>query len=426
MALWLCLFMNYTKTDLITGRKQMGSKFIFFIKNIFKITIMFFIGLFAIRNKKIIIMGQRKPKTKTIKVPNDYFMHNTKYLFLYLNNNSQHDLKIIYLCDDKNMIKELKDKGYRDIYPRKSFKGIYYALRAKYWLYDDSRFSVTFPILSAGAVCINFWHGISYKYIGVSEKYYKLKNWEKRIYKFFYVENDYMIANSDYDANIYIRDWLMNEKNIKKLGSPRLDSLLYEFKNEQIFMEEDYNNIKRFKDSGKKIIIYMPTFRDTGKDISGWLKSDKLKEFLNQNNAVLVCKLHFADKNSLDFQSSEELYKMNSDFDIYPVLKYSDCLVTDYSSIAFDYLLLDKPILYYVPDLKEYQEQCRKLYMGYNDFAAGEIIENEKDLIPALENIANGIDNYKEKRKILRDKMFVYQDGKNCERVMDWIKSLNK
>ncbi|MBQ2871928.1 CDP-glycerol glycerophosphotransferase family protein, partial [bacterium] len=213
---------------------------------------------------------------------------------------------------------------------------------------------------------------------------------------------------------------------IKILGSPRLDVLLHDIPNAEMFMEEDFNNIKNFKTQGKKIFIYMPTFRDTGKDISGWLKSDKLKEFLHNNNAVLVCKLHPFDKNSLDFELSEDFYKMDSDSDVYPILKYTDALITDYSSVYFDYLLLDKPILYYSPDLKEYQEKCRGFYEPYDKLTAGAITQTEQELFDAMQNVIDGVDNYKEQRKALRDRMFKYQDGRNCERVIEWIKSLDK
>ena len=116
---------------------------------------------------------------------------------------------------------------------------------------------------------------------------------------------------------------------------------------------------------------------------------------------------------------------MNSSSDIYAVLKYSTALITDYSSIYFDYLLLDRPIIYYIPDLYEYQTKCRGFYEPYENLTAGIYTTNENELINGLNNIICLKDEYKEKRKLLRDRMFVHQDGKNCERVIEWIKSLN-
>ena len=117
---------------------------------------------------------------------------------------------------------------------------------------------------------------------------------------------------------------------------------------------------------------------------------------------------------------------MDSNADIYPVLKYSDALITDYSSIYFDYLLLDKPIIYYPIDLEEYQKKCRGFYRPYEELTAGVKAYNEQELINAIQDVINGVDDYKEERKVLRDKIFKYQDGRNCERVVEWIKNLDK
>ena len=115
---------------------------------------------------------------------------------------------------------------------------------------------------------------------------------------------------------------------------------------------------------------------------------------------------------------------MNYDSDLYAVLKYMDAMISDYSSVYFDFLLLDRPIIYYVPDLEEYQEKCRGFYEPYENLTAGIKTRTEEELIDAMQDVINGIDNYKEDRKRLRDQTFKYQDGKNCERVVEWIKSL--
>ena len=86
-------------------------------------------------------------------------------------------------------------------------------------------------------------------------------------------------------------------------------------------------------------------------------------------------------------------------------------------------MLLDKPIIYYPIDLKEYEIE-RGFYRPYEELTAGVKVNNEEELIIEMQKVINGIDKYKDQRKLLRDKMFVYQDGKNCERVVKWIKSL--
>lgn len=117
---------------------------------------------------------------------------------------------------------------------------------------------------------------------------------------------------------------------------------------------------------------------------------------------------------------------MSNNSDVYPILKHTDALITDYSSVYFDYLLLDKPILYYSPDIEEYQEQCRGFYSPYAELTAGVITQTEEELFKEIRNVIDGIDNYKTQRKTLRDKLFKHQDGNNCERITNWVLTLGK
>lgn len=382
----------------------------------------FFLGLFIWRDKNIILLGNKTVQLFKSSKRTDAFLHNTKYLFLYADNTN---LKSVYLCDDDNMISKLNENGLKNIYKRYSLKGIYYSLRAKYWFTDHTVDTLTNTLFSHNAKIINLWHGIPLKKIQNDDPkmHHDMTKFLSKIRYFLMLKDDYYVVNSEYEQECYHTAFIKPKEYIKILGSPRLDVLLNDIENSDLFMEEDFKNIKNFKEQGKKVLIYMPTWRDSGQDISGWLKSEKLKKFLKDNNSVLVCKLHPADKNSLNFDLGEEFYKMDKKSDIYPVLKYSDVLITDYSSVYFDYLLLDKPIIYYPTDLQEY-EQTRGFYRPYEELTAGVKAYREEELINSIQDTINGIDNYKEQRKNLRDKMFVYQDGKNCERITEWIKGL--
>ena len=399
----------------------MYKKIKWFIK---RTTILIFSNLlsfFIKRNDKYIMLGC-SPNGKPS------FLHNTKYLFLYLQNNSEYTVN--WLCKDVLMIEKFKQKGYTNMYYPYSLKGIYLTLKSKYFFTDFCFPDYVSSLYTHNAVLINLWHGIPLKKIGYDDDVHPIEKSLNKIQKYIYnllvLKDSYYNANSEYEQSCYETAFLTEKEKIQILGAPRLDALFRDFDNQQIFMEEDYNNIKSLYKQGKKLLFYVPTFRDTQKDISGWLKSRNLHNFLHENNIVLVCKLHPFDKNSLDSDLVEDFYKMASDSDIYAVLKYSDALITDYSSIYFDYLLLDKPILYYSPDLEEYQEKCRGFYRPYEELTAGIKTYNEDELINAMQNVVNGVDNYKGQREKLRDKMFKYQDGRNCERVVEWIRSLDK
>ena len=412
----ICLKLKPIKKIIIGIYKSLK----FVILNLINIIGSKFLSIIFKKKSNIVVLGCCPLKQTA-------FLHNTKYLYLYLNNKT--DYNTIWICENSLMREKFIKKGYKHVYSKNSLKGLYFSLKAKYFFTDFTLNDILNSITFRAGICINLWHGIPLKKIGHDDNYTKFANlplWKKTIHNLLIYKDNYYISNNEYEQNCYETAFLASKNKIKILGSPRLDVLFHGFPNEDLFMEEDYAKIKSLKEQGKKLFFYTPTFRDTGKDISGWLKSEKLKLFLQKNNIILVCKLHPFDKNSLKFELTENFYKMDNVSDVYPILKYTDCLISDYSSVYFDYLLLDKPILYYVPDLEEYQEQCRGFYGPYEELTAGIKSKNEEELLKAMQDVINGIDNYKEQRKVLRDKMFKYQDGRNCERVLEWIKSLDK
>ena len=99
-------------------------------------------------------------------------------------------------------------------------------------------------------------------------------------------------------------------------------------------------------------------------------------------------------------------------------MKTSDVLIGDYSSASMQYLVLNKPQAYVVPDIDEYAKKRGFAFDNPEDYMAGHIIKNQTQFYEFLEDIANDKDVYKEKRKRVLDEMYAYQDNKNCERIV--------
>jgi CDP-glycerol glycerophosphotransferase (TagB/SpsB family) len=379
---------------------------------------MAFLWLFSwMKLKNCIVFGLRDIKNQ------DLFLHNSKYFYLYLNSIGQ---KCVWLTDNEQMIKAFQDRGFL-AFKRYSLKGIYYALTSKYFITDFSKINHCISsFLPPKAYRINLWHGIPLKKIQYDvpdNLYYNQNKFEKFVRNLFDPPFHYYISTGEYETECFQTAFDISKDKILELGNQRLDALYQDIPNCDMFMETDFYKIKELKNLGKNLILYMPTFRKTGEDVSGWILSEQLQNCLKSLNAVLVCKLHYLDKNLVKISNNETIYKMNGSSDIYPVLKYFDVLITDYSSIYFDFLLLDKPIIYKPNDIVEYEKSCG-FYKPYNDITAGIKVYNEPELIDAIQNSLNGLDNFKEHRNLLCDKMFKYQDGKNCERLFNWIKNL--
>ena len=412
---------------------QFKNRFGFIVKYIYRVLIGFVLGLFFWRDKKIILFGNCPvPMFKTNK-KKEQFLHNTKYLFLYFNTINS-GFKCIYLCDEEDKAGKMKEAGLKHIYSRNSFKGFYYTLRAKYWVTDYAAGSVANPLLAFRAIVINCYHGFGPKRIEHDDftqspfkKFQTTRPFIYKVWNFCRQKDDFYIVNSPYNAWYMKSAFITTDKQQVITGYPRLDALHGDIKNSEMFLEEDYYAIKSLKEQGYKLLIYMPTWRDTGEDISGWLKNPKLQEILKESKTILICKLHPADKNCSENTKNDTLYFMNKASDVYPILRFTDGLITDYSSVFMDYLLTDKPMIYYIFDFEKYVEQCRGFIRPFEEYVAGEAPKTEEELLEAINRVVRGEDNYKERRKELRTRFFTYEnDGKNCERFVEWIRSLNK
>ena len=112
---------------------------------------------------------------------------------------------------------------------------------------------------------------------------------------------------------------------------------------------------------------------------------------------------------------------MGKNTDIQELLLISDILITDYSSMIFDYLLLDRPILLFAYDLNEYLNE-RGMYYNFEEIAPGPILLNGTELIDAIKNIENIDKKFIEKRKMIKNRINKYTDGKSIERVLKFLK----
>ena len=217
------------------------------------------------------------------------------------------------------------------------------------------------------------------------------------------------------------------------LGMPRLD-LLYRHRNCVPTLYPDYN--------GEMLVLSMETFKQT----YGWKDSSstndifainvvhtkdelvELDDFLNENKIIMVVKIHpLQDLSFLNLIPLKNIIYLTDDnlfnrgIDLYELIENANMLLTDYSSVFYDYLLLDRPIGFMLGDMQDYSRG----FLSDNPLEemTGEKIWTVSDLKDYLIYVKNGGDNYHEKRKALRDEVFSFQDGNNCKRLYDWMKN---
>jgi len=397
------------------------------LKNVCKIPlyIIYCLSFAFPRNKKIWIFGSWRGKR---------FGDNSKYFFLYVNQYHKNKIKTIWISKKKKIIKELNNHGYK-AYTVYSIKGIYYMVRGKIWIFDVNINDITYW-LSGNTMKINLGHGLPFKKRGwdiqlKNNIYYELLQSKgikgliiKILLPWAFQKPNYVLATSKSNAKIFSSAFRIPKDNILIAGYPRNDILLKEIKNFDINFDTNYyNRIKNLRNIGTKIISYVPTFRESGEDILNEnFDFIKLNEILKLHKAHLLIKLHPASKkNTILKNIPDHISIMDSNVDIYPIIKKTDILITDYSSIFFDYLIMNRPIIFFPYDLHNYSKKIRGIYFNYDEFTPGPKAQNFEELIYWLEYFLQNKDAFGEKRKHIRELIYDYKDEKSSERLFQLI-----
>ena len=324
------------------------------------------------------------------------FIDNTKYAFLD-NLNNKH---CIWICHSKEIVKQIKDLGIHQVALSKSIMGLYYQIMSKMVIISHGTFDVLPPLL-CGTKVFQYWHGIPIKKIGIhvlseNKNLCINKIWGAIFSVYPHLNNYYCNILVDCSKNGYCLDFNPFHPKIIKNSYPRWDSIMRGEKFNAYNKNEQLIYLKELKAKGKKIILYLPTYRDeeyAQKELENNLT--KLATlFSSDEQFTFVYKSHFVlaenTKQSIDILH----YK---DSDPYPLLTLSSGLITDYSSIGIDYLLLNKPIQFFVFDRRTY-EKHPGCYFDLDEYFDDLISINAEDVYKKMKTeILNGT-NYSDLR----------------------------
>lgn len=224
------------------------------------------------------------------------------------------------------------------------------------------------------------------------------------------------IVSSENDIPFYGEAFGIKERNILPTGIPRTDIFFNEaYKEDTVAQIED--EIPQVK--GKQVILFAPTFRGNGHRSAHYpfFKIDfkRLADYCESHNAVVLFKMHPFVKNKLTIPHQYQDYFIDvSDYrEVNDILFITDILISDYSSLVYEFALFEKPMLFYAFDLEDYI-QSRDFYEPYKDFVPGKIVTTFDQLLSALYNK----DFEQEKVPRFVDKHFKDTDGRSSERVV--------
>lgn len=236
---------------------------------------------------------------------------------------------------------------------------------------------------------------------------------------------DYFISPSPFASEKFISAFnlkgLNKEGIIIEEGYPRNDYLFN-------YTEKDIKSIKERLNlpDDKKIILYAPTFRDDqhksglGYTYNLELDFEKLQKEISSDYIILF-RTHYFVSNMFDFEKYQGfIYDVSNYDDINHLYVISDLLITDYSSVFFDYANLNRPILFYMYDLENYQNNLRDFYISLDELPMP-IIKKEDDLIRAIKSVEDDFKEYKVRYAQFNKKFNDLDDGEASKRVVEKI-----
>lgn len=324
--------------------------------------------------------------------------------------------KLIWAQDPDDIIPAFlkEDKNFCFV-SKKSYHGIITFLQAKYVISSHGYFNNVFS--GNGQYQINLWHGCGYKKIPLSEHVYT---------------GDCTIATSDLYCDIQSKELGFPRNKVFALGYPRNDSL---------FEKNDFLSAFGFcKDKYKKVYIWMPTYRKgstghTSLDGSvssfgiGTISDSKLvqlNQLLKQKDELMLIKPHPMDTVSIERLNSYSNIRCitnndlaNHNIQLNELLGNCDCLLSDYSSVIIDFLILNRPIAIVCSDRNEYKNTRGFVFDPVENYFPGPILEDFSMLYDYLKN-ADLVDlQWRRKRNDLRNLFHKYKDNMSSQRVCE-------
>ena len=302
-----------------------------------------------------------------------------------------------------------------------------YLAKAKYWIFNYKIPDYLYP--KKEQVFVQCWHGTPLKRLGCDLEHFDnvLNTMEgmKKRYKIEASKFSYFISPSKFASEKFISAWNLKEIGKENIiieeGYPRND-FLYNY------TEQDVDKIKKelgIEKETRKIILYAPTYRsdqhETGVGYTYKEEVDfsRLQEEIGDKYIILF-RPHYFIANSFDFEKYNGfVYNVSEIDDINELYIISDMLITDYSSVFFDYANLKRPMIFYMYDLEHYKDESNGFYIDLKELP-GNIVKTQEDLekeILALDK--NFV--YDEKYKKFNEKYNYLDDGNASMRVVEKI-----
>ena len=321
------------------------------------------------------------------------FAGNSRYLFLWMAI-YRPDIHVTWLAENEETRRLITDSG-MVAHRRWSPKGVVASLRSSVFVYCHTLSDINIP-LSGGAMLLNLWHGVGIKATMLGDKTGIMSHYQKyetnplaRMVFYEYLKKpDIVATTSDFMQSHFSSQFEIPFDHCPQLGYSRLDAssdTKLRKKSEEIDQSQGF----RFNPSGfKEVYIYMPTWRDTGRPFleDALPDLDRLSAVLRERDALLYVKLHprTADVWPGDMRN---IVLWPGETEVYTYLHEFDSLITDYSSILYDFIFVKNAgILLYTFDYEKYLSVDHSILYPFDENTAGRRVNSFDELCRAIED----------------------------------------
>lgn len=371
------------------------------------------------------VLSYLLPKSKKIWLfgawSGNLYGDNPKYLFEYLHTVNT-GIKLIWISKNQKEIEKIRKKGFI-AYSRSSLKGLWYITRGKVAFCTEGINDIS-QLLNRKTKIIQLWHGMGIKAVGKESGWYSktdsmIKAFKKNHAKW------YWLCASEEAKQKYMRSFNVPEKQFYITGQPKDDAFVKT-------QENSYIRELRETHQGAKIVVYLPTHRNFGKnkkinDVMSVETLEKVNDKLKSKNIVMIFKPHFHEfekYKGYEKSFSNIIFATNKEKfgDVYEFLPSCDLLITDYSGIMFGYLATGNPIIYFTYDYDDYLSGDAGFCYDFNDITYGPVCKTWDEVVEnaAIIKSSDYIDLIEKQRK----RFCPYYDGNNCQRVYDTVLKL--
>jgi teichoic acid glycerol-phosphate primase len=364
-----------------------------------------FFKLFPIKNKIVFVAS---------------FKDNNLYIYRKLND-KQFPGEVVFLCKE-SCFHSIKEKTSVPVYVIESgnfvheLKAAYHLMTAKTIIVDNYYGFLSVAKFKKGVECIQIWHAAgaikNFGLLGptVEQRPKRAQKRIKKVYQNFHK----VVVGSDVFADIFKKAFNVKEEQLLRFGYPRTD-FFYNQTAQEKKREQFYQKYPQFKN--KKIILYAPTYRPNPEDNQLKLDIDQLYKSL-KDEYVLFIRLHpsvsISEINYFVYQ--DFVFDFSNKASINDLIVVSDLLITDYSSIPFEYAILEKPMIFYPYDLEKYQENPG-IWAKYEDIVPGPVAFLTKDILRYIKS--NDFDY--EKYRAFKEKWNKYSKGFSSENMVHYL-----